>query len=107
MNKVDFGKRLRKLRLLFKDSQKKLARKLHIDESTLSKYENGLRTPDAVFLAGARNATSVNLNWLISGQGEMFTAYDENLKDRLAVTKELRDHVRAMEKLLQKFHRLY
>lgn len=106
MNKVEFGKRLRKLRLLFKDSQKKLARKLHIDESTLSKYENGLRTPDAVFLAWARNTTAVNLNWLISGQGEMFTVSDEDLSDRLAVTKELGEHAGAMEKLLQKFHRL-
>ena len=75
-NKRCFGKRLRALRKYFGYTQKIFAKKLSVNDSTISYYENELRVPDREFFEKARDVTLVDLNWLISGQGEMFSIHD-------------------------------
>ena len=105
-NKVDFGKRLRALRKYYGYTQKIFAKKLAVNASTISYYENELRAPARDFFEKARDVTLVDLNWLISGQGEMFSVYDENLFEKIEVAKALGKHAASMEKLLEKFQRL-
>ncbi|WP_240664545.1 XRE family transcriptional regulator [Paenirhodobacter ferrireducens] len=45
---------------------------LEISKSTIAFYERGERTPDANVLRLYRDRHGVDMNWLISGEGEMF-----------------------------------
>jgi len=53
-------------------SQKDFANSLSITNTSLSYYESGKRTPDANFLQSLVVVYNVNLNWLVTGKGEMF-----------------------------------
>lgn len=43
-----------------------------VSKNTLAYYERGERTPDAKVLEAYRDRFGVNLNWLVSGEDEMF-----------------------------------
>jgi transcriptional regulator with XRE-family HTH domain len=64
---------------------------LGISKSSVAHYERGERTPDADVLAKYRARFGVNVNWLLTGEGEMLAAekqviavLDEQLVERLA-----------------------
>jgi transcriptional regulator with XRE-family HTH domain len=42
-------------------------------KSTIANYERGDRTPDADSLMAYRDRWQVDLNWLVTGEGAMFT----------------------------------
>jgi len=48
------------------------AKKLGVSKNSVAHYERGERTPDASVLQAYFDRFSVNLNWLVSGEGEMF-----------------------------------
>ncbi|ANH06755.1 hypothetical protein shn_13855 [Shinella sp. HZN7] len=43
-----------------------------MSKNTLAYYERGERTPDANVLASYRDRFGVNMNWLITGEGDIF-----------------------------------
>lgn len=53
--------------------RKEFAEKVGVVEGTLGNYERGERTPDLKFFALIKgHQQNINLNWLITGQGEMY-----------------------------------
>ncbi len=66
--------RLRLLRLYFKLGQIEFADKLGLVQQQVSKYENGRIEPSAKFFENLYDKTGVNLQWLFTGEGEMFSS---------------------------------
>ncbi|SEH22575.1 S24 family peptidase [Rhizobium sp. NFR12] len=54
--------------------RKEFAKDLGVPDSTLGNYERGDRLPDWSFLETLHQRKGVNLNWLLSGVGEIFSA---------------------------------
>mgnify|MGYP002676941200 CR=1 FL=1 len=69
-----FTERLQKLRKTLKLSQDELSTQLGISYRAYTSYERGDRKPSIEVLSKLLEVVDVNLNWLISGQGEMFNA---------------------------------
>ncbi|WP_019220010.1 helix-turn-helix domain-containing protein [Bartonella florencae] len=72
--KTELAKRLRKVRSLlgFKEC-KQFAKHFDISETTMRNYETGLREPPASILRVYKNRCGISLDWLVTGEGEMFT----------------------------------
>ena len=63
---------LRKIREELGLSMTKFSEKLEIPAMTLIHYERGDRTPSAQLFIQLDKKLNINLNWLVSGKGEMF-----------------------------------
>jgi len=88
------GTRLKEVRIFLRLSQADFSKKLGVSQFTLSNYENDKRFPDIRFLEKLKDATDINLNWLVMGEGagEGFApgvAVDAELKDFLHWLKEI------------------
>jgi len=69
----DLGKRLTEIRkLLGFKSQQAFADYLNVKRSTLASYESNTYPPSTEFLLLLKEKTGANLNWVVSGDGEMF-----------------------------------
>jgi len=67
------AKRLREVRKALGNPERaEFAVGLDISKSTIAFYERGERTPDANVLKQYRDRHGVDLNWLITGEGDMF-----------------------------------
>jgi transcriptional regulator with XRE-family HTH domain len=73
-NKDEIGKRLVKIRA--KTSQADFAKKLNIDRSMVSRWENGLSTLTKKNLDYICMVLGINVEWLLIGQGDMFITKD-------------------------------
>ena len=65
--------RLKKLRSTLRLQQGEFARQLEVLQQQLSKYERGENKPSADFFTKLVEKFKVNTNWLLTGEGEMFT----------------------------------
>lgn len=72
---------LKKLRKHLGLSMAKFADKVEISAVTLTNYERGERTPSAPFFIQLHKNLNVNLNWLVSGVGEMFIENKPSFND--------------------------
>lgn len=63
------GQRIKEAREAAEISQQELAERLHINYTTLSKYENDHRVPDAELLSRLANEVRSDPAWLLSGLG--------------------------------------
>jgi transcriptional regulator with XRE-family HTH domain len=71
---TDLGKRLRLLRKSTdKSDQKSFAVALGVSQSALSSYERGQSDPSSKALAAYARLTGVSLDWLLTGEGGMFS----------------------------------
>ena len=68
---------LKKIRKELGLSIAKLAIKLEMSSSTLTQYERGTRTPSAQLFIQLYKKLNINLNWFVSGEGEMFNTSNE------------------------------
>lgn len=64
--------RFKLLRKKIKLTQKELANILHINQSTIQAYENGKAFPSSKKLEILFREFNININWIITGEGEMF-----------------------------------
>lgn len=62
---VDFGSRLKNLRIQNKLTQGELARKIGVTKSVISAYENDLRLPSYVTLVSISKAFNVTTDFLL------------------------------------------
>lgn len=75
--KTALGQRLREIRsVLGNPAREEFAKQLGISDRTLANYERGDNEPDAGILALYRRLHRVDINWLTTGDGEMFEASD-------------------------------
>ena len=65
---------LKKLRKKLRYSIDELASLLDIPSRTLGGYERNERVPSIDLAVKLKNKLNVNLNWLVSGEGQMFNA---------------------------------
>jgi len=63
------GERLRQVRSQL--SQDEFATRLGVHKNTIGKYERGERQPEAEILSRLRSELGVDVNWLLTGEGEM------------------------------------
>lgn len=52
-------------------SQDEFATRFGVHKNTIGKYERGERHPDSEYLLAIRTKFSVDLDWLVTGEGEM------------------------------------
>lgn len=71
--KTPLAKRLTEVRKLVGLSRNIFSLKVSISIQGIGNYECGDRIPDATILSSCGEKFSVNLNWLLTGEGEMFT----------------------------------
>jgi transcriptional regulator with XRE-family HTH domain len=73
------GKRIKRLKNKLKITSSALAEKLSIPVRTIGSYERDEVPPSEKFLNALISNFHVNINWLLTGNGEMFiNAKDEN-----------------------------
>ena len=65
--------RLKQIRKTLHMQQGEFARQLEVLQQQLSKYERGENKPSADFFTKLVEKFKVNTNWLLTGEGEMFT----------------------------------
>lgn len=71
--KTPLAQRLRELRRMRGDLQRnELAKLSGVSVTAIATYERGEREPAASVLAAYAEVFGVNLNWLLTGEGEMF-----------------------------------
>ena len=78
-----YSDRIKEIRTKLNISVAKLAKKLGMSASTLTSYETSSRTPSIEFCTRLYNVLDVNVNWFVSGKGEMFNAQYNAEKDNL------------------------
>lgn len=72
--------RIRQIRQTQKLTQQDFADSLDVLISTISKYERGKVRPTTEFFNKLVEQYSVNLNWLVTGNGPMYMASESDLK---------------------------
>lgn len=80
MTEKTIGERIRAVRKSLRLNQGSVAEKLNVTIQTLSRYENGSRFPDSLFLQAFGQSFKVNANWLLYGKEDMFLKDAETLK---------------------------
>lgn len=81
-----FGNRLREIRKSLRYTQEEMASHLEIPYRTYTSYERGENKPSYSMLDNMCKKENVNLNWFITGQGNMFNAPQfEQVQDELAL----------------------
>lgn len=66
--------RLREVRHAFGDMERDaFAAKLNISANSVARYERGDRVPDGDVLAAYKSRFGISADWLLTGEGEMFT----------------------------------
>ena len=93
---MSIGKRIKEIRLSLHMTAIELAKELCIPVRTVGSYERNEAQPGAKFLAKLVEKYQVNVNWLLSGKGNMFTSkkteldinYIADLQERLNLTSE-------------------
>ncbi|UNF39937.1 helix-turn-helix domain containing protein [Bartonella krasnovii] len=71
---TELAKRLREIRhTLGFTERKQFAKHFDIPETTMRNYETGLREPPASILRIYKDRCGISLDWLVTGEGEMFT----------------------------------
>lgn len=71
-----YSENLRNLRRELQISAQKMADKMGVSRGSISQYEAGLREPNYNFIQRLNAIYNVNLNWFVSGNGEMFNKQD-------------------------------
>ncbi len=67
-----YSENLKKIRKELDLSIVKLSEKIEVSSNTISAYERGIRCPSMDFGIQLYYKLNVNLNWFITGEGEMF-----------------------------------
>lgn len=89
----NFGERLKQIRNSHSMTHQDFAESLGITRLTVIRYENGERFPDAQFLLALHEKYFVDINWLLTGKGDMglsnqgteYTADDLSLINMLSM----------------------
>lgn len=76
---TEFNTRFRELRKTLGITLREMSQVLDIPLSTVSKYEQGIIKPGVEILSKVSTRYNVNLNWLLTGVGEMFIENKDNL----------------------------
>lgn len=71
---MHIAQRIKDLRLEKRLSQVDFAKQLGISQAAVSHYEKGERTPDSAFMHKVCSKFNLNINWLLTGEGERYNS---------------------------------
>lgn len=69
-----FGDRVKQARVLKGLSQRDVAKRMDCSEQQISHWERGVKKPQLENASALASALEVDLQWLISGEGDMHSA---------------------------------
>lgn len=84
--------RLKELRIALNLSQEDVADAINSKRSTVSGYERGISLPDSDTIGAIVKEFNVNMNWLVSGEGNMF----DEISSKAPLLDELDKFVRSI-----------
>ena len=101
--KKEVGKRLARFRAALGKTQSQLARELKIYQSTVTNIEKGKTFPNLSYLFYLFERYRLDLNWFLSGIGEMFV-YEEDRS--IELVSRLPCHINRDDNRYQKYREL-
>ena len=93
-----YAENLKNIRKSLRLSVAKFAELLEMSASTLTGYERSERTPSWQLFAQLYKKANVNLNWFVSGEGEMFLSSQNFASEYESVKNDILKEVRKMFK---------
>lgn len=90
-----YSENLKKLRKELGLSVEKLSERLNVPSSTIWGYEAGKRTPSIEFPIQLYRKFNININWFLTGDGDMFIQKVPQIQDEDEFTQKV-------EKVLRK-----
>ncbi len=105
------NERIKKVRKSLKLTLKEFSSRVKVPLTTVSKYEKGIVKPSFDVLANIGKVYKVNLNWLLTGKGEIFltpkppesaSPKDGDLYNKDKRIQELENEVNLLKKSIQK-----
>lgn len=95
---MSLSKRLKEARTALKIGQKEFAEAIGIIYQSLSKYERGEIKPTAELLTKIAETHKININWLLTGNGQMFLDQEKQPQGD-CICKEREKMLAAFDKL--------
>ncbi|MGM0608661.1 MAG: XRE family transcriptional regulator [Candidatus Muiribacteriota bacterium] len=83
--------RFKKLRKKLNISQKKLAEKINVPVTAISKYENGKIKPSSEVLKKLLKNLNVNINWILMGSGDMLLYSEDDSETKKNYNKYIKN----------------
>lgn len=87
MENQQVADRFKQIRFNLQKSQMELASMLGVDQKRISRTEQGVQDLNGEFLTSLRNNIGLNINWLLFGEGEMFSASTGSNIETMSVYK--------------------
>ena len=76
---TEFARRLRSVRKILGDEERgRFAAKIGLPKNTLANYELGINEPPVSVLVKYQELFGVDIRWLATGEGEMFSSLQSN-----------------------------
>ncbi|MDH4127447.1 MAG: helix-turn-helix domain-containing protein [Spirochaetota bacterium] len=95
--KTNMAQRLKKLRKeILRLSQQKMANSLLIAQSNYSKVERGERSLTIKQLTRLRETYSININWLLTGDGRMFQYSNGDDKKNSIIYENIGEEIKEL-----------
>lgn len=96
-----FNERIAIVRATLKLSQKNFAMELKVSPQHINRYENRNIEPRSSFLSKLAKRFKVNLNWLLTGKGDMFILEaGETIHDKIKRIEQLEKRVDALKDMI-------
>ncbi len=111
------GNRLKLIRKNLEFTQKEFANVINVPFTAISKYERDEIKPSSIILERIHNKFNININWLITGEGDMFITtkskseytvngkkviYDSDLQFIIDYLKKHPKEIRSIAELIRK-----
>jgi len=80
---MTINERIKEVRLALKKSQREFAKSVYVSNGYLSEIEAGHKEVKAQLIHFITNVFSVNSNWLLNGEGNMFNTTTEEKMERI------------------------
>ncbi|MBN2547504.1 MAG: helix-turn-helix domain-containing protein [Spirochaetes bacterium] len=97
----DFNDRFKAMRKALNKSQLDFSKEFNITQPVISDIERGISFPSKEIMKKLSTDYKININWLLTGEGEMFKSPDQApVKVETAETIRMQARIRALEREL-------
>lgn len=102
MNNSIVIENIKKLRQVYKLTQKELAQKLSVGRSTIGLIESGRSNPTDQLIHNISLVFGINEKWLETGQGPMRKSNEEIIKETIDLLDDINETEKAFLKMIAK-----